>query len=34
LEEDIELSIKEENEAVDNTVDDDNGVRVQLSMEL
>ncbi len=34
LEEGIELFIEEENEAVDDIVDDDNGVRVQLSMEL
>jgi len=34
LEEGIKLSIKEENKAVDNTVDDDNGVGVQLLMKL
>ncbi len=34
LEEGIELPIEEKNEAVNDTVDDDNGVEVQLSMEL
>ncbi len=34
LEEGIKLPIKKENEAVDDTVDNNNGVRIQLSMEL
>jgi len=34
LKESIELFIKKENEAVNNTINDDNSVRIQLSIKL